>query len=67
MRERLEEDMHDGWISFEIWADENGIGEHREDWQSWWACWRAGYDTAYEEAETEAREREEREGILENP
>jgi len=30
------------WEEFEKWADENDIGEAKEDWLIWWECFEAG-------------------------
>lgn len=32
-----------GWEAFEHWADDNGVGKHKDDWREWWECWKAGY------------------------
>ena len=43
MRAKPENADYYGWVSFEKYADENGIGEHEDDWTEWWNCWKAGY------------------------
>lgn len=34
------------WSAFEIHADEEGIGEHVEDWWPNWVTWCCGYNAA---------------------
>jgi len=31
-----------GWVRFNEWANDNGIGEREEDWGIWWDCWKRG-------------------------
>lgn len=34
------------WEKFCRWADQNGIGEHPDDWNAWWECWVAAFSAA---------------------
>lgn len=34
------------WKEFEEWANNQGIGEHENDWKDWWECWMMGYRCA---------------------
>lgn len=38
------------WKRFTEYCEENGIGEHEEDWWPWWECWNAGYYSAFQDA-----------------
>ena len=33
------------WDSFQLFADENGIGTEPGEWESWYECWTDGYYT----------------------
>lgn len=42
-------DEHPAWGPFEIWAADNNVSlVALVDWQPWWECFQAGYDTGYE-------------------
>jgi len=45
-REKPKDGNWYGWDVFEKWADENGIGDHFDDWDTWWECWKSGYSAA---------------------
>lgn len=50
MREKPEEAHPVEWEAFNIWADDNGVGEHPNDWLIWFDCWHAGAQWGVENA-----------------
>ena len=40
-----------GWEYFTEWAMENGVNlEAEEDYDYWWECWKAAFNTGYSQA-----------------
>lgn len=48
MRQKPKDHETYGWNEFEVWANDNVIGDQEEDWISWWECWRSGCDYVFE-------------------
>jgi len=40
----------DAWLSFERWADDNGIEVDPDDWKPWWNCFKSGYNIGHFDA-----------------
>ena len=34
------------WDAFCNWADNEGIGESKDDWIPWWDCWKKAFSCA---------------------
>lgn len=47
VRQKPEDGDNYGWNSFEIVADFEGFGNHKDDWEPSWNLWKTDYIAGY--------------------